>query len=124
MTRQKIVALLDWGIMTVRGQMKRLLVIGLLAGMTACSSTASKKVDAVNDLVFLTRDSCLNTPLMRGRLDEALQSFGLPSDYRVVDSDTLPASDARGGYPTPTLLLNGKDLFGMSEPPTPHDAAT
>ena len=78
----------------------------------------------MKELVFLTRDGCVNTPLMREQLDVALASLGLPKDYQVIDSDTLPASDARGGYPTPTLLLANKDLVGMAEPPTPHAAAT
>lgn len=89
-----------------------------------CAQRPAEKERAMKDVVFLTRDGCVNTPLMRGRLDEALQTLGLPKDYQVIDSDTLPASDRRGGYPTPTVLVNGKDLFGMEQPPSPHDAAT
>jgi hypothetical protein len=39
----------------------------------------------------------------------------------VVDQDTLPETDVRRGYPTPTLLFADRDIFGMSvpEPPLP-----
>ena len=104
--------------------MKHLLLLGLLAGVVACSPTATKKANSMKDLVFLTRDGCMNTPLMGERLDAALASLGLPKAYQVINSDKLPTSDARGGYPTPTVLIANTDLFGMAEPPTPHDAAT
>jgi hypothetical protein len=61
---------------------------------------------------------------MRARFDEALTSLGLPTDYKVVDAGTLSEMDARGGYGTPTILLNGRDLFDMPEPPVPHDPPT
>lgn len=82
-------------------------------------STASTK-----DLVFLTRDGCVNTVTMRANLDEALQALALPTDYQLIDVDTLPASDPRGGYGTPTVLFAGRDLFGMDEPPVPHPPPT
>jgi CheY-like chemotaxis protein len=55
-------------------------------------------------LVFLTHGGCANTTVMRRNVDAALKSLGLPSRYDVVDQDTLPESDLRRGYPTPTLL--------------------
>ena len=76
------------------------------------------------DLVFLTRDGCVNTPLMRGRLDEALKSLSLPTDYAVIDLDALPKTDPRVAYPTPTVLVQNRDLFGMPEPPPTSDPAT
>jgi hypothetical protein len=42
----------------------------------------------------------------------------------VVDLGTLPDTDARGGYGTPTVLHKNRDLFGMPEPPIPHPEAT
>jgi len=72
----------------------------------------------MQELVLVTRDGCANTPVMRRHLEEALQALGRPIDYRVIDLGTLPASDCRRGYPTPTLLGDGVDLFGM-EAPTP-----
>ena len=70
------------------------------------------------DLVFLTREGCVNTETMRARLDEALKSMGVPLDYQFVDLATLKADDPRIGYPTPTLLSGDRDVFGMT-PPTP-----
>ena len=78
----------------------------------------------VKDLVFLTREGCVNTVTMRANLDVALKALGLPDDYQFIDADTLASSDPRGGYGTPTVLHQGQDLFGMEEPPTPHPPAT
>jgi hypothetical protein len=77
-----------------------------------------------NDLVFLTRDGCVNTVTMRTSLDEALQALGRPTDYRVIDADTLEDSDPRGGYGTPTVLYSGRDLVEMAAPPVPHPSPT
>ena len=55
---------------------------------------------------------------MRAHLDEALNGMGRPLDYQFIALETLPANDARTGYPTPTILLGDRDLFGMA-PPTP-----
>ena len=78
----------------------------------------------MKDLVFLTREGCVNTVTMRANLDVALKTLGLPNDYQFIDADTLASSDPRGGYGTPTVLQRGQDLFGMEEPPTPHPPAT
>jgi hypothetical protein len=72
------------------------------------------------DIVLLTWAGCVNTDLMRARLDEALERLGWPTDYAVVDADTLTPVDPRGGYGTPTVLYAGRDLFGMPEPAAPH----
>lgn len=71
------------------------------------------------DLVFLTRDGCANTGRMRGELDTALRGLGQPTTYQVLDLEQLPVSDTRRGYPTPTLLYKGKDLFGLPAPTPP-----
>ena len=78
----------------------------------------------MNQLVFLTRDVCVNTATMRTNLDAALKALNLPADYQVLDIDTVPATDPRGGYPTPTMLYANRDIFGMPEPGVPHDPAT
>jgi hypothetical protein len=61
---------------------------------------------------------------MRANLDEALRAIGHPITYAVIDADTLPESDPRGGYGTPTVLVAGVDLFGMPAPPFPHSPPT
>lgn len=72
-----------------------------------------------NALVFLTRGGCANTAVMRRNLDEAMKSLGLTLGYDVVDQDTLAEADVRRGYPTPTLLYDDRDVFGMSAPKPP-----
>jgi hypothetical protein len=58
---------------------------------------------------------------MRERLDEALALLGRPSAYTFLEADTLPPSDPRRFYGTPTILLGGTDLFGMPAPTAgPH----
>jgi hypothetical protein len=61
----------------------------------------------------------VNTTVMRRNLDEALKTLGFAASYEVVDQDTLPESDVRRGYPTPTLLYADRDIFGMSVPRPP-----
>lgn len=75
-------------------------------------------------VVFLTREGCVNTVAMRANLDDALKALALPNDYQFINADTLKESDPRGGYGTPTVLYEGRDLFGMSEPGVPHPAPT
>ena len=77
------------------------------------------KPSVKTDLVFLTRDGCVNTPDMVNNLDDALRSMGFKLDYQYLDIGKLPAKDARTGYPTPTVLWKGKDLFGMPVPTPP-----
>ena len=76
------------------------------------------------DLVFITRDGCVNTPDMFNNLDDALRSLNLALDYQVVNLGTLPKSDPRTGYPTPTVLYRGRDVFGMPEPTPPFPEPT
>ncbi|MGI8924152.1 MAG: hypothetical protein ACR2HJ_08975 [Fimbriimonadales bacterium] len=72
-------------------------------------------------LALLTRGGCTGTSEMRKNLDAALKKLEGGS-YDVLDLDVLPMSDPRRGYPTPTLLRGGKDIFGMSEPKAGADA--
>ena len=88
-------------------------------------STAAPSGEArTKGLVFLTRGGCVNTPVMRGHLDEALIALGLAAGYEVLDQNTLPETDARRGYPTPTLLYADRDIFGMSAPTPPFPDPT
>lgn len=76
------------------------------------------------DLWFLTREGCANTETLRARLDDALVSMGQSTNYRVIDQDTLGSDDWRRGYPTPTILYKGLDIFGLSEPMPPYPEPT
>jgi hypothetical protein len=71
------------------------------------------------DLVFVTRDGCVNTPDMLNNLDDALRRLGRGLDYPVVDLGRMAPNDPRSGYPTPTVLVRNRDLYGMAEPTPP-----
>ena len=88
------------------------------------STTAPSAAPSSKGLVFLTRGGCVNTTVMRRHLDEALKALGLAAGYEVVDQDTLPETDGRRGYPTPTLLYADRDVFGMSVPQPPFPGPT
>jgi len=45
----------------------------------------------------------------------------IQNPYQFINIGTLPSTDVRTGYPTPTLLWKGKDLFGMPVPKPPYD---
>jgi hypothetical protein len=73
-------------------------------------------------VIFLTRDGCANTPVLRANLESAAESFDSTVEYEVIDQGTLPATDAHTGYPTPTILYKNRDLFGLPEPVPPFPA--
>ena len=109
--------------MTTRNHSRRMFLVMAIVATGACRRS-SPEFRSTKEMVFLTREGCANTAIMRGRLDAALRAMGLPEDYRFVDIATLPATDRRGGYPTPTLLYRNRDVFGMPEPPLPHPEPT
>ena len=55
-------------------------------------------------------------------LAAALEPLSEP--FEIIDQETLPADDVRRGYPTPTILVRGADLFGLPEPEPPFPAPT
>ena len=94
-------------------------VLWVVAFVAAVS--ADMKPQTLRELTFLTRDGCVNTPDMVNNLDDALNALHWPKDYAYIDIGTLPKTDVRTGYPTPTLLWKGKDIFGMPAPKPPFD---
>jgi hypothetical protein len=91
----------------------------VLAALAVTITMTDKPASVKTDLVFLTRDGCVNTPDMVNNLDDALKALGWPTDYQYLDIGKLPRKDARTGYPTPTVLWRGRDLFGMPAPTPP-----
>ena len=61
---------------------------------------------------------CPNTPEFLDRVRKAAQEFAGASVV-YVDQESLSQSDIRRGYPTPTALVNGDDLFGLPRPAAP-----
>jgi hypothetical protein len=84
--------------------------------------SADRRTNTLHELTFLTRDGCVNTPDMTIDLDDALSRLKLPHDYQIIDIGTLPKTDVRAGYPTPTVLWKGKDIFKMPIPKPPFGA--
>jgi hypothetical protein len=67
-------------------------------------------------ITFLTRPGCANSPLLQARLTEAIRSLELDATVEVVELTTLAATDHRTGYGTPTIVVEGEDLFGLPRP--------
>lgn len=97
-----------------------MMLVVLVGAAVGCSSQPSPVMDAPSmRLVFLTREGCANTAVLRANLDDALRSLGVPAEYQFIDLATLPASDIRRGYPTPALLFANRDVFGLPAPQPP-----
>lgn len=62
-------------------------------------------------------DGCPNTPATKANVEEAVASLGIDARITYVDQMNLPEGDLRRGWPAPTVLVNGRDLFEM---PAPH----
>ena len=101
-----------------------LLTAAAIAAACAPHSATRDAPVSLKPLVLLTRQGCANTPTMRARLEEALTSLDLPAEYDVIDIETLPKRDIRRVYPTPTLLYEGEDVFGLPAPPSPPRGPT
>jgi hypothetical protein len=92
----------------------------LLFGVTMVAG--DKPTSVKNDVAFLAREGCINTPDMVNNVNDALKALGWPNDYRYIDIGTLRRTDFRTGYPTPTVLYKGRDLFGLPAPTRPYGA--
>ncbi len=69
-------------------------------------------------LILLGSVGCANTPTMRDRLEAAIREAGWATGYDDVDVWSLTDNDPWSGYPAPSILLDGKDIFGLPEPAT------
>ena len=79
----------------------------------------AKPTPIMDDLALLARSDCVYLLQFRSQLNDALNVLGASMGYNLIDMDALPATDARRGYPSPTLLWRGKDIFGMPVPTPP-----
>lgn len=57
---------------------------------------------------FLTKPNCEPSQVMHRRMFEVLSE----NEFATIDVLRLPADDVRRGYDTPTLLVDGVDVFG------------
>jgi len=73
---------------------------------------------------FLSFEGCPHASILRQRLVEALQALGVTVTPRAIDLEHLShTGDRRSGFGSPTILVNGLDLFGMESPSVPQDPA-
>jgi hypothetical protein len=73
---------------------------------------------------FLSFAGCPHAPILRRRLDDALQALGVPVAPVAVDLNALSqAQDPRSGFGSPTILVDGLDLFGMESPAVSEEPA-
>lgn len=75
--------------------------------------------DSMTTITLLGFDGCPLTPLMKSRLETALSKLDETVELVQVNQKTLDPSDLRRGYPAPTVVVNGSDLFGMAPPTAP-----
>lgn len=66
-------------------------------------------------------EGCPNTPTILANTKAAVARLGLDARVAYIDQERLPEGDTRRSWPTPTVLVDGDDLFGM---PAPTGAAT
>lgn len=96
----------------------------LFTVLIASGCTKAPRADSARTLVLLTRDGCAMSSVLKSNLDLALDSLKTTLSYQVIDEATLPSTDPRSSYPTPTILYRDRDLFGLPEPTPPFPQPT
>ncbi len=85
---------------------------------SACHSPPPKENSALIRIEILGFPDCPNTPEFGQRVQTAANEVG-GFVLIAVDQQTLPANDVRRGFPAPTALVHGRDLFGLPVPTLP-----
>ncbi len=99
-----------------RRQIPRPLARQIAVALLAAGCAAPDPVTGPMHVEFLTRDGCGGSEDMRANLDAALSRLGPGVTLVVIDVDTLAPDDPRTGYGTPTILRDGRELFGLLRP--------
>lgn len=81
-----------------------------IGGPTVSSTAARSRIEV------LGFGTCPNTAATNTHVEQAVASLGLRADVAYVDQMSLPDGDVRRGWPAPTILVDGRDLFGMEAP--------
>ena len=68
------------------------------------------------EIQVLTRSECSACPDMLSHLEVALRRCGIQAHLETVDLGRLTKDDPLTGYGSPTVLIDGVDLFGMDRP--------
>lgn len=94
------------------------IITTVLLLVISCNKIEEKTVvtNKAITIEFLGTDSCPNSPIMEKNLQEAMAEKGLAATYNFIDIKKLPESDYRRGYGTPTVLVNGMEIFGAPRP--------
>ena len=84
----------------------------------SCSGKEGEKMGSKSfkGIEFLGRSDCPHSPAMEKNLLSALENTDIEVKYKYIDLVSLPTNDYRRGYGTPTVLINGEDLFGIAKP--------
>lgn len=91
--------------------------------LTSLAITTERSISSAPlQLQVLTRDGCVNSPRMLQNVREAVHRVGSEVSLAVIDQGTLSDRDARRGYATPTVLVDGIDAFGATTPVAPFPA--
>lgn len=81
--------------------------------------------DMVNDAMrsksalaieILSSDDCPNAQQARETVESAVAALGLNAQVQCVNQDSLLVDDARRSWPSPTVLVDGQELFGARMP--------
>ena len=92
------------------------------SGLEPDGTNADKQITANRSevkLEFLTRDGCKNTPRLLENLNAAISTGKIRAQVTMVHQGTLATEDPRYGYPTPTILMDGRDVFELPVPQQP-----
>ena len=87
----------------------------LYAAIRAMADQAIGKPQAMK-IEVLGFEGCPNTSQTRANVEKAVASLGVAANVAYVDQMNLAENDRRRGWPAPTVLVDGRDLFGMAEP--------
>ena len=87
-----------------------------MRAMTEQSLGKSSARESAMNIEVLGFEGCPHTPRIRKNVEKAAASMGLDVRVSYVDQNKLAENDVRRGWPAPTVLVDGKDLFGMPEP--------
>ena len=95
----------------------RLVVVLVLASLAACAPTRVSsgrcEVDCGDSacIELIATEGCPHAAELGDNLCEALR--GLSLCCCEIDPNKLPAGDPRRGYPSPSILVDGRDIFGL-----------
>lgn len=86
--------------------------------LSSCQSPHAIEGSNQVRIAILGFGDCPNTEPFRERVAAAAEQVG-GFTVVLIDQDALSAHDLRRGYPAPTALVGGRDLFGLPEPTSP-----